>query len=111
LKLPIQRKTSIWWATLKDEDEGTIERKYYQYIRLRLHLPEGSYLKVKWYFDDGPALHSQIIRSQGKYADRTVVIPLNNNRADRITIGFEGGGDIQVKTLQRIYTLGTGEAR
>lgn len=36
----------IWWAILKDEDEGTIERKYYQYIRLRLHLPEGSYLKV-----------------------------------------------------------------
>ena len=97
-------ETVQWSAHFEALKEGTLQRKRWKWLRLRICLEDGAWMKVYYTPDNGEKTLAEQLRGAGIY---TVSLPLTPMRCDRLTIDLEAQGRGQVRAMERAFYLGS----
>ena len=90
------------FARIRQKD--TLKRKRWKWLRLRIRLEDGAWMKVYYTPDDGERMLAEQLSGAGTY---TVSLPLAPMRCDRLTIDIEAQGRGQVRAMERAFYLGS----
>lgn len=93
-----------WSASFEALKEDTLKRKRWKWLRLRIRLEDGAWMKVYYTPDDGERMLAEQLSGAGTY---TVSLPLAPMRCDRLTIDIEAQGRGQVRAMERAFYLGS----
>ena len=97
-------ETVQWSARFEALKEGTLQRKRWKWLRLRIRLEDGAWMKVYYTPDNGEKTLAEQLSGAGTY---TVSLPLTPMRCDRLTIDLEAQGRGQVRAMERAFYLGS----
>lgn len=97
-------ETVQWSARFEALKEGTLQRKRWKWLRLRICLEDGAWMKVYYTPDNGEKTLAEQLSGAGTY---TVSLPLTPMRCDRLTIDLEAQGRGQVQAMERAFYLGS----
>ena len=97
-------ETVQWSARFEALKEGTLQRKRWKWLRLRIRLEDGAWMKVYYTPDNGEKTLAEQLSGAGTY---TVSLPLTPMRCDRLTIDLEAQGRGQVQAMERAFYLGS----
>ena len=93
-----------WSASFEALKEDTLKRKRWKWLRLRIRLEDGAWMKVYYTPDDGERMLAEQLSGAGTY---TVSLPLAPMRCDRLTIDIEAQGRGQIRAMERAFYLGS----
>lgn len=93
-----------WSASFAALEEDTLQRKRWKWLRLRIQLEDGAWMKVYYTPDNGEKTLAEQLSGAGTY---TVSLPLTPMRCDRLTIDLEAQGRGQVQAMERAFYLGS----
>ena len=93
-----------WSASFEALKEDTLQRKRWKWLRLRIRLEDGAWMKVYYTPDNGEKTLAEQLSGAGTY---TVSLPLTPMRCDRLTIDLEAQGRGQVRAMERAFYLGS----
>lgn len=97
-------ETVQWSARFEALKEDTLQRKRWKWLRLRICLEDGAWMKVYYTPDNGEKTLAEQLRGAGVY---TVSLPLTPMRCDRLAIDLEAQGRGQVRAMERAFYLGS----
>lgn len=97
-------ETVQWSARFEALKEGSLQRKRWKWLRLRIRLEDGAWMKVYYTPDNGEKTLAEQLSGAGTY---TVSLPLTPMRCDRLTIDLEAQGRGQVQAMERAFYLGS----
>lgn len=93
-----------WSASFAALEEDTLQRKRWKWLRLRIRLEDGAWMKVYYTPDNGQRTLAEQLSGAGTY---TVRLPLAPMRCDRLTIDIEAQGRGQVQAMERAFYPGS----